>query len=195
MTSSRSHDGWTVPQRDQDTWVYPEGEIPALSTASGKDDNSRAWTLSRADMFVLEDSDARNSWKYVHVVLLDNYLVLLETKTREKGRSESSHVIRPIPLECLRLKHVCWGDEIARAWHGRKNDSAFSRNRPGSQLLTEYEYSFTIHRAYSETTRQYTLYTKYPTGLNIWTNNLRKAIKERNNKILVPSLPFSIFKF
>jgi len=42
-------------------------------TPNDKDDNSRAWTLSWAEMFVLEDCDGRNPWKYVYAGLLDDY--------------------------------------------------------------------------------------------------------------------------
>jgi len=59
----------------------------------------------------------------------------------------------------------------------------FSRIRSGAQLPTEYHYSFTIRHAYSKTSHQYTLYTQYPTVLNVWTEDLRTAIQARRNKI------------
>ena len=86
------------------------------------------------------------------------------------------------------------GDAIARASQGRKNNSGmFSRIRSGGQPLTEYKNSFTIHHAYSKTTRQYRLYTEYPTALTVWTGDLWEA--QRKNKTLVPSLLFLVFKF
>ncbi|KAH9959331.1 hypothetical protein BC827DRAFT_513595 [Russula dissimulans] len=186
MASSLSHGRWAVPQHDQDTWVYPEGEIPAISTASGKDDNSRLWALPRVNTFLLEDPDGRNSWKYVYAVLLDNYFVLLETKTRGTGKTKTSHVMRPIPLECLRLGDVNFNDHLTLALQGRKKKSGmFNRIRSGGQPPAEYHNSFTIYHAYSTTSRQYTLWTEYPSAVNIWSGDLWDAIQERKNKVLL----------
>ncbi|KAH9959335.1 hypothetical protein BC827DRAFT_1301641 [Russula dissimulans] len=74
-----------------DGWVDPEGEIPAID----KDDDSPL----HVEGLVIEDPGRANSWKDVYGVLLDSHFLLLETKKRETGKTQSTHVIR---VKCIR---------------------------------------------------------------------------------------------
>ncbi|KAH9960832.1 hypothetical protein BC827DRAFT_365526 [Russula dissimulans] len=77
-------------------WTEAGGEIPVV------DKDRDPWTVIFDGALAIKDSPKGKSWKDGYGVLLDTHLLLFEKETTPTGTTKYSHMIKPIPLECLR---------------------------------------------------------------------------------------------
>lgn len=162
----------TQRQEIRAAWIDAEGEIPVLN----KDDES--WTLILSGMLVCKGSSGKNSWRDGHCALLDSHLLFLENETSPSG--PTSHIFRPIPLECLRLTSFDDEPEIRKHHLGllKRVGSCFFSSPTKEQM-----YPFTIYHIAARITRRYTLYTKSGTERNRWYVTLESAINARKSQV------------
>ncbi|KAI0001433.1 hypothetical protein BJV74DRAFT_818572 [Russula compacta] len=155
-------------QREQirDIWVDAEGEIPIFD----KDDES--WTPIGYGPLASKNSGGGNSWTDGYGVLLNNYFMILE-EASPTTRTKSSHMIQPIPLDCLRLVPLRDGSEVRKQKRGFfKSIGSCFRSLP-----TEDVYPLTVFHAAAKITRRHTVYTKSAMERNRWHNELTKAVE------------------
>lgn len=146
--------------------VNLQGEITDLDLQ----DESR--TLVHSGPLARQKSDTWRSWSDVFGALLDNYFFLLKEQMNASGTVTRSHIVRPIPLEYLRLASF---DGPPEARKGRADNGSFMNISSTKQNM----YPFIIYHASSSIPRRYTLYTSTPTARTKWYNALVDAIGVR----------------
>ncbi|KAI9512115.1 hypothetical protein F5148DRAFT_1146414 [Russula earlei] len=162
-----------------ETLVYPEGEIPILEVdGSGMNIHFKPLTTkvyNRRPWWKMFGSN--KSWINAYGALSDNHFLLLKEETSMDGSITSGHLIKPIPLGCLRLASFDSDPEIRKMSQdsGRRG----SRSSSSSSVML---FPFTIYHAAAKITRRHTVYTHSATERNRWQTILDNAIEARRSQ-------------
>ncbi|KAI0303762.1 hypothetical protein B0F90DRAFT_1816034 [Multifurca ochricompacta] len=166
---------------------YPQGEIIDIEPH----DSSR--TLIHAGPLARQKSDSWRSWSDVFGALLDNYFLLLKEETRLSETVKRSIVLRPIPLEYLRLGSFNEPPEVRR--ERADNGSIISINSTKQNL-----YPFSVYHAGAKAASRYTLYTQTAAAREKWHKalvdaiGLRKARQDANKWFAPQTLNDGFFR-
>jgi len=164
-----------------ETLVYPEGEIPII-----EDDGF--WAHVQFKPLTTKTYDGGHKWKLfgsklswtiAYGALSDKYFFLFREETSPKGGTKTSHLIKPIPLECLRLASFDDEPEVRKVPNEQSSKWLGSRAQPSPTVIS---YPFTIYHSAAKITRRHTVYTHSATERNRWKTSLDGAIEARKSQ-------------
>ncbi|KAJ3523924.1 hypothetical protein NM688_g8645 [Phlebia brevispora] len=157
---------------------YQKGEIIDLDLYDDNRTLVHAGPLARRYR-----GDVGYDWADLHVALLDNYLLLLQPRTRPGGTARYIVISRPIPLEYLRLASFVMPVEY-RKEKTRSNTEQSARGLFEFRSSAKYRelYPFTIYHAYAKSARRYTLYASTEDERATWRTVLIDALAVRKTK-------------